>query len=141
MANITVKGRDFAIAPYMLGSMIAAAPFVDAMKARQAEVEVRAGVAFLPGDLPAERAAKTQAVTATMTLVETMANLRDVVEILHIGVAKIDPAITVDDMLEAYAPTGEDMSLLMVAMNEVLRRGGLQSGEAKAPVTTDPTGA
>lgn len=133
MAKVTLMGREWELAPYKLGAMIDAAPYIDAQKQRQSMLEQRAGVVISPGDTGAVLAEKINKMVAASTLTENMQNLADAVRILHVGIAKIDPTITADALIDDVDPTPECMAILMAAVNAVLNNSGMRPGEAKAP--------
>lgn len=137
--RVTFLGREFDLAPYKLGGMIAAAPFVDAQRERQEKLELRTGIHVLPTDPPDVRASKALELAQRTTAAEMMANLSDAVNVVHIGIAKLDPSITVEQLLDDVEPTPEGITALLTAMRAVLRQGGLVSGEATAPSV--PAGA
>jgi len=137
MAKIAIGAREWELAPYKLGAMIAAAPFIDAQKGRQAEISARAGL--LATDSEAEKAAK---LTAATTMVEMMQNIADAVRVLHVGIVRQDPTVTVESLIDDVDPTPENMTALIVGMQIVLRASGMKSGEAAAPSAAEmPAGA
>jgi hypothetical protein len=139
---ITLLGRAFELAPYKLGQMIEAAPILDAQQARSAAIAERAGVTFLPTDPADERLAKSARITAAMTTAEALAEAADAIRILHIGIARIDPAITVQHLLDGVEASAEGIGTIIAAMFAVLGHSGLIQGEAAAPAPeTDGTGA
>lgn len=133
MVRFTVLGRDFDLAPYKLGALIAAAPFLDAQKARTAEIEARAGVTVSLTDTPEERQAKVAQIAAVTTTAEMFENIADIIRVLHVGVAALDPSVTVEAMIDDTDPNPTRMAELLATMNAVLRRSGMTEGEAQAP--------
>ncbi|WP_422057313.1 hypothetical protein [Sphingomonas sp.] len=132
-AAITLLGRDWEIAPYKLGSMIKAAEFVDAVKARNEAIVERLGAHVESGDTADDLRVKALQIAAGTSLVEMMQTIRDAVSVLHIGIAKIDPSVTVDQLLDDIDNDAASMAAIIEAMNLVLGQSGLQSGEAMAP--------
>ena len=104
MATVTFAGRSFEIAPYKLGALRKAAPHIDAINAG-ASIETIEGL---------------------------MDNAEHIVEIIAIGLVKIDPALTaaaLDDLIGV-----DDMPVLGTAFRDILAEAGLTpKGEAKAP--------
>jgi hypothetical protein len=130
---ITLLGREFHLAPYKLGQMIEAAPILDAQQARSAAIGDRAGVAIVPTDPADVRLAKSAQVTAAMTTAEALQEAADAIRILHIGIARIDPSITVQQLLDDVDPSAEGIGAIISAMFAVLGHSGLIPGEAAAP--------
>jgi hypothetical protein len=133
MVMITMLGRDFDIAPYSLGDMLKAAPFADAQQARQRSIEERAGVQYLPDDEDEIRVIKAREIARYQTVGETMQGLADSVRILHIGIAKLDPSITVDDLIDGVEPSPNSFQAIYSAAMAVMHASGLQPGESPAP--------
>lgn len=109
MATITIKGRAFELAPYMIGSMRRAAPFVDRINARAGTLA---------------------------TLEHIFENGRDLCEVVAIGLGKIEPAMTADAIEDQLG--FEDMMALAQAYKEIMREAGFAPkgdapGEAEAP--------
>lgn len=112
MATIHILGRDFAIAPFKLGELRRAAPFIDNIQ-RKAE----AG-----------------------SLSDLMDSAVDLLNVLSIGLVKIDPLLT-PDYLEANVSMDEFIGL-QTAFVELSEESGLKrKGEAPAPPETAPAGA
>jgi hypothetical protein len=132
-AVVTLLGRDWEIAPYKLGSMIKAAEFVDSAKARNEKVAERLGIYITPDDTEPEIRSKALQIAAGTTLAEMMATMQDAVAILHIGISKIDPSVTVEAMLDDIDNTPQAFANIMVGMNAVLGQSGMKLGEATAP--------
>lgn len=132
MAVLHILDRDFDIRPYRLGEMIAAAPFIDAQKARQEAIEARAGVKLDPDDTVDDRKVKLASISAATPLADLMANIADAVRVLHVGVARIDPSVTIEMMLDDAEPTPQGMASIMTAMQAVLNRSGMVAGKAPA---------
>jgi predicted deacylase len=139
-AIVHFLGRAFELAPYKLGQMIEAAPILDAQQARTAAIGERAGVAILPTDPADVREAKSRQVTAAMTTAEALQQAADAIRILHIGVARIDPSITVEAMLDDVDPTPDGINAIVAAMFAVLGHSGMTQGETLAPLP-EPDGA
>jgi len=133
MVTINIGGREWELAPYKLGAMIDAAPFIDAQKERQALLELRAGVAIMPGDEGETLAEKIAKLVAASTVAENMQNLADAVRILHVGIVKLDPSVTAKALIDDVDATPEAMAELMAAVNSVLNKSGMRPGEDKAP--------
>lgn len=141
MATIRLAGRDFDIAPYKLREMIAAAPILDAQKARNAAIEARAGVTFAASDSEEQLSEKLGKFLHAVTESETIANICDTLRVLHIGIHKIAPDTTFDALLDTVEATPAIYAQLLHAMNDVLGRSGMQQGEAAAPSAPPPQGA
>jgi len=141
MAMVTFLGRDFDIAPYRLGAMIEAAPFLDAQKERTKAAQQRAGIEFLPSDDDATRTLKAIQLASANTMAEAMANMADAVRILHIGIARIDSSVTVQMLLDDVEPTADGIAKVLNAVRAVTSASGLVSGEAKAPDAAAPDAA
>lgn len=141
MTVIKIMGREFTLAPFMLDQMIEAAPFVDAQQARQLAIAERAGVQFLADDDPDSLALKAHEIARNTTLSETMATIADAVRVIHIGIRKIDPTVTIEQLFAAVEPTAEVMTTLLTAMRDVLRTSGMSQGEAPAPAQADTPAA
>lgn len=114
MAKITLDGRDFDIAPYKLGSLRKAAPIIDRINAAAGSLTTMEGTAQATADL---------------------------VEVLSIGLMKIDPTLTpeaLDDIVGF-----DDLLALRDTFTAILRESGLApSGESKAPAPEPaPAGA
>lgn len=141
-AIVHFLGRAFELAPYKLGQMIEAAPILDAQQARNAAIGERAGVAILPTDPADVREAKARQVTAAMTTAEALQEAADAIRILHIGIAKIDPSISIQQLLDDVDPTPDGIGAIIAGMLAVLGQSGLTQGEAPAPTpATDGAGA
>jgi hypothetical protein len=124
MAQVTIEigGRQFAVAPFKLGDLRRAAPFIDAMNGYlKSEKDIERRNADLP---PAEREAPALGDIANMT--------RALIEILAIAISKVDPAMTADAIEDQV-----DFSFiasLQEAIMAILAESGLsRAGEAKAP--------
>jgi hypothetical protein len=132
-AVVHFLGRAFDLAPYKLGQMIEAAPILDAQQARSAAIGERAGVTILPTDSADERLAKSRQITAAMTTAEALQEAADAIRILHIGISRIDPSITVLQLLDDVDPSPDGIGSIMAGMLAVLGHSGLTQGEAVAP--------
>jgi hypothetical protein len=141
-AVVHFLGRAFELAPYKLGQMLEAAPILDGQQARSAAIGQRAGVTILPTDPIDERIAKSGRITAAMTTVEALQEAADAIRILHIGIAKIDPSITVQQLLDDVDPSPEGLGAIIAGMFAVLGHSGMTTGEAPAPTPqSDGAGA
>lgn len=113
MAIIHILGRDFAIAPYKLGELRRAAPFID-------NIQRKADGSGLLSDL--------------------MDSAVDLLNVLSIGLVKIDPMLTAD-YLEANVSMDE-FARLQTAFVALSAESGLtRKGEATAPPAPAPEGA
>lgn len=112
MARLEIGGRSFEIAPYKLGSLRKAAPFIDRINAS----------------------------AGSLSTIEGMTDsTADILAVLSIGLQKLDPALTVEALEEMVG--FDDLDVLREAFVAVLHEAGMKSaGEAKAPVSA-PTGA
>jgi hypothetical protein len=116
MAKLTVNGREFDIAPYNFADMIKAAPIIDQ-------------------------------INATVSSLSSMSDLYrsavDIIQVLAIGVAKIDPAVTADEIVAGLPGSAEALRDLQTVFSTLLRESGLQSGEVTAPTAPEiePAGA
>lgn len=112
--NIEIGGRSFEVAPYMLGALEQAAPHIDrvnALVSSVAEITAR-------GDQPG--------------IADLSALARALVEVIAVGIRKIDPEMTADAILDMVDLTF--IPSLQAAVLELLKTSGLASkGEAKAP--------
>lgn len=141
MTLITIMGREFDVAPYMLGDMLAVAPFIDAQQARQRAIEERAGVQFLPTDTPEAQSLKAAEIIRATTMLEMMESMADSVRILHVGIAKLDPSVSIDALIASVAPTRDGFGALAESVRAVLGNSGLQAGEVKPATDADPSAA
>lgn len=105
MTKITLDGREFDIAPYKLGALRKAAPILDRINAASGSLD------------------------SMEVMVDSSA---DIIEVLVIGLAKIDPALTVDAILDMVG-FGE-LPMIQRAFVELMQESGLApKGEATAP--------
>ena len=113
MATVHILGRDFAIAPYKLGELRRAAPYIDNIQ-RNAD--------------------------GTGLLSDLMDSAVDLLNVLSIGLVKLDPMLTAD-YLEANVSMDEFVGLqaAFVALSE--ESGLTRKGEAAAPPAAMPEGA
>ncbi len=113
MAIIHILGRDVAIAPYKLGELRRAAPFIDNIQ-RKAD--------------------------GSGSLAELMDSAVDLLNVLSIGLIKVDPLLT-PDYLEDHVTMDEFVGLqaAFVALSE--ESGLTRKGEATAPPAAMPEGA
>jgi hypothetical protein len=113
MATIRILGRDFAIAPYKLGELRRAAPFIDNIQRKT---------------------------DGSGSLSDLMDSAVDLLNVLSIGLVKVDPILT-PDYLEANVSMDEFVGL-QTAFVELSEESGLQrKGEAAAPTEAAPAGA
>jgi hypothetical protein len=113
MATIHILGRDFAIAPYKLGELRRAAPFIDNIQRKT---------------------------DGSGSLSDLMDSAVDLLNVLSIGLVKIDPVLTAD-YLEANVSMDEFVGL-QTAFLDLSEESGLQrKGEATAPPAAVPEGA
>jgi hypothetical protein len=113
MAKITILGRDFDLAPYKLGKLRRAAPFIDSIQRRSTA----------PGELS-----------------DVLESAFDLVNVLSIGLVEIDPTLTPEYLEENLSM--EEFVAMQAAFLEVTRESGLQSkGEVTAPPADKPAGA
>ncbi|WP_404711743.1 hypothetical protein [Sphingomonas sp. MMS24-J13] len=122
--------------------MLEAAPILDTQQARNAAIGERAGVTILPTDPADVRLAKSRQITAAMTTAEALQEAADAIRILHIGIARIDPSISIEQLLDDVDPTPEGIGAIIAGMLAVLGQSGLNQGEAAAPTPlSDGAGA
>lgn len=113
MATIHILGRDFAIAPYKLGELRRAAPFIDNIQRKT---------------------------DGSGSLSDLMDSAVDLLNVLSIGLVKVDPILT-PDYLEANVSMDEFVGL-QTAFVELSEESGLQrKGEAAAPTEAATAGA
>lgn len=108
MAKLTLDGHEYEIAPYKLGSLRKAAPTIDRINA---ENKAAGGH---------ER-----------TMTQMAGSMADLVEVLSIGLVKIDPALT-PEAVEEMVDFG-DLPALLECFTGVMAESGLALGEAAAP--------
>jgi hypothetical protein len=113
MARLETGGRAFDIAPYKLGALRRAAPFIDRINA---------------------------AASSLSTIEGMIDSTADIVAVLSIGLQKIDPALTPEALEEMVG--FDDLPALRDAFIAVLRESGMHAaGEAPAPAPADAEGA
>lgn len=114
MVTITLLGRDFDVAPYKLGSMRKAAPFVDRVNATIGSLTTMEGAIAVASDL---------------------------VGFVQVGLVKIDPTLTVDQLEEDVGY--DDLPALQAAFTSILQASGMRpkAGEVQAPPAADPVAA
>jgi hypothetical protein len=113
MAKITLLGRDFDVAPYKIGAMRKAAPFITRINETAGSMTTLEGAVEAAGDM---------------------------IGFLAIGLSKIDPTLTAEQLEEQIGLN--DALDLQKAMIAVIKDSGLQTGEAKAPsALVDAAGA
>lgn len=113
MATLELEGRAFALAPYKLGKLRRAAPFVD----------------------------RINATAGALSTFEGMLNCsRDICEVLAIGLAEFDASLTADRLEEICGI--DDMPALQTCLRDLMVECGLApKGEAKAPSGPSAEGA
>lgn len=111
MAKLTIGERSFEIAPFKLRELRLAAPHIDAIND----------------------------VAGALTTFEGLTqSARSIIEVLAIGIQKIDPSVTADALEDMLGM--EDMVNLQVALTDVMEESGLaKKGEApaSAPMATE----
>lgn len=112
MATIHILGRDFDIAPYKLGDLRRAAPFIDNIQRK----------------------------TDAGSLTDLMDSAVDLLNVLSIGLVKIDPVLT-PDYLEANVSMDEFAGLQSGFIDLTAESGLKSKGEAAAPSADESTGA
>ena len=113
MATIHILGRDFVIAPYKLGELRRAAPFIDNIQRKT---------------------------DGSGSLSDLMDSAVDLLNVLSIGLVKIDPMLTAD-YLEANVSMDEFAGLQTAFVALSTESGLTRKGEATAPPATVPEGA
>ena len=113
MATIHLLGRDFAIAPYKLGELRRAAPYIDNIQRKT---------------------------DGTGSLTDLMDSAVDLLHVLSIGLVKIDPLLT-PDYLEANVSMDEFVGLQTAFLDLSEDSGLKRTGEAEAPPAATPAGA
>lgn len=122
MARLTIAGREFDIAPFKLGALKRAAPTID-------RINERLGVFSM----------------ANASMEQLLDNADDLVQVLGIGLAKIDPECTAEWLGEAAG--FQDIPALAKAYTELMAEsgfshgGGEAPGEAPAPAAEEAAGA
>lgn len=112
--NVEIGGRSFAVPPFMLAELEAAAPHIDRMN------ELR--LAFEALNANGEQPTITQAFAMT----------RELVEILAIGIANCPDPLSGDEIAKQVNWTF--LPSLQTAVDALLQSSGLaSSGEVKAP--------
>jgi hypothetical protein len=115
MAKVTVAGRDFEIAPFKIGAMRRAAPFIDRINKRAAD--------FM----------KDKPIEGEIPKIEGLPDLLcDIIAIVAIGLERIDPAMTAEALEDEIGFS--DMAAMRIAYTEILAESGMNQGEAQAPV-------
>ena len=113
MARLEIGGRAFDIAPYKLGALRRAAPAIDRIN---------------------------EAAGSLVTIEGMIRSTADIVEVLSIGLQKIDPTLTPEALEEMVG--FDDLPALRDAFVAVLRESGMRgAGEAQAPAPADAEGA
>jgi hypothetical protein len=113
MARLEIGGRAFEIAPYKLGALRRAAPYID-------RINANAG--------------------ALGTIEGMTDSTADIVAVLSIGLQKLDPALTPEALEEMVG--FDDLPALRDAFVDVLRESGMRAaGEAPAPSPAGGEGA
>ena len=112
MAKLSILGREFDIAPYKLGDLRRAAPFIDAIQKR----------------------------SDGAGLVDVLDSAFDLLNVMSIGLVRIDPELT-PDYLEQNVGM-DDFVAMQASFLDVTKESGLKSaGEVKAHVAAKPAGA
>lgn len=120
--QIEIGGRKFAVPPFMLAELEAAAPHIDRMN----ELEKEFAAIRAEG--------KTPGAALAMQLTRTL------VEILAIGIQNCDPEMTADAIAKMVNFTF--VQSMAPAVRELLKSSGLSpQGEAKAPSPRPGKGA
>jgi hypothetical protein len=104
MVAITLMGRDFDVAPYKIGAMRKAAPYITRINETAGSLSTIDGAVEVAGDM---------------------------IGFLSIGLVKIDPTLT-PEYLEEQIGMG-DLVELQAAATAVISASGLRPGEAPAP--------
>lgn len=113
MATIHILGRDFAIAPYKLGELRRAAPFIDNIQRKT---------------------------DGSGSLSDLMDSAVDLLNVLSIGLLKVDPMLTAE-YLEANVSMDEFVGLQSAFLDLSEESGLKRKGEASALTDTAPAGA
>ena len=122
MARLTIGGREFDLAPFKLGALKRAAPFLDRINTRTGSLN-----------------------TAASSMELIMENAEDIMQVLAIGTSKIDPAC--DTAWLADEAGFEDIPALSQTFTELMQDSGLAPrgahapGEAPAPAAPEAAGA
>jgi hypothetical protein len=111
--TIEIGERSFAVPPFMLAELELAAPHIDRMNELRKEFQLASNEGRDP--------------SAVLAFQMT----RELVEILAIGIANVDPDVTADSISKTVNFTFMDS--LQRAVDELLKSSGLSAGEAKAP--------
>jgi hypothetical protein len=108
MATITLDGRDFDLAPFKLGALRKAAPILDRINAASGSLD------------------------SMEVMVDSSA---DIIEVLAIGLVKIDPAMTAEAVLDIVG--FDELPMIQRAFVTLMQESGLApKGEAQAPAPT-----
>ena len=110
MAKLILEGREIVIVPYKLGGLRRAAPFIQK-------------VFDLGRTVDLDQIEESLDVMARVT--------REVIEVIAIGAAKVDPALTADAIEDLVSM--DDVAHLQEVFQDFLREAGLKSGEVPAP--------
>ena len=129
--SLKIGDRTFEVAvPYKLGQMEEAAPFLDQLNADAHAQNEQAKACVQNGTTPPE-----------ITLTDMMRSYRVMLSAIYPGVRKADPALTMDDLADAFDPM-VDGKELRDAYAAIFMRSGIKSeGEAKAAAQLDPAAA
>jgi len=113
MAKVTLMGRHFDVAPYMIAQLEEAAPFIDAINAAPGSVTTVTG-----------------GVKATV----------DLIGFLAVGLSRLDPEMTAEH-IKAHVGFG-DIAVMQQAFTDILADSGMGAkGEAQAPSEPAPAAA
>lgn len=110
--TLELEGRSYGIAPFKIAELRKAAPYVDRMNTLAREAKARKEA----GDPPSFEGA--------------MELFHCAIEILAVGLAKVDPELTVEKLEEMLDPSY--LESLQTAVFELLKASGMQRGEATA---------
>jgi hypothetical protein len=123
VVTLEIEGRSYGIAPYKIAELRQAAPHVDRMNelVREAKALIEANAKRIEaGEQP-----------LAPSMVSAMELLHETCEIVAVGLAKVDPAMTAEH-LESIVDLSFQPSL-QTAVAELMRSSGLASkGEATA---------
>lgn len=103
MTKVAIAGRDYDIAPYKIAQLRKAAPFIEKVNATAGSLSSIEGAVEVMGDL---------------------------VGFLAVGIAKIDPSVTVDQLEEEIG--FDDLPAIQRAFLDIMAESGFKPGEAKA---------
>jgi hypothetical protein len=119
--TLEIEGRPYEVAPFKIGDLRKAAPFIDEINARNKALKNAEEEGREPG------------------LQDLTALFRAMLEVLSVGLIKIDPELTADRLEEMVDFTF--LNSLKVAVFALMKSSGLGAGEAKAPSPPAEEGA